>query len=46
MDHKVFPLRLPVALHEALRERAKAEDRSMNAVVLRAVRQYLSRPPR
>jgi predicted HicB family RNase H-like nuclease len=39
-------LRLPKWMHEELRQRAAREDRSVNATIVRAVRQYLRRPAR
>lgn len=41
-ESRVFALRLPVDLHEALKRRAKAEDRRMAQTVRVALRAYLS----
>jgi len=38
---RVFTLRLPTDLHEALRQRAKAEDRRLAQTVRAALRAYL-----
>jgi hypothetical protein len=42
-DHTVT-LRLPAAMHEALRERADAEDRTVSQVLRVAARAYLAMP--
>ena len=39
-----FLVRIPQDLAEALRARAKADDRSMRAVLERALRAYLAMP--
>jgi len=39
---RVFALRLPADLHEALKQRAKAEDRRMAQTVRAALRAYLA----
>jgi plasmid stability protein len=38
-------VRMPVALHAQLKDRAATEDRSMAATVRHALRLYLARPP-
>jgi hypothetical protein len=45
-DEHRFIVRFPAALFEELRERAEAEDRSLNRTILRAIRQYLRQPIR
>lgn len=41
-ESRVFALRLPVDLHEALKQRAKADDRRMAQTVRVALRAYLA----
>jgi hypothetical protein len=46
VEYSFMNLRLPRWMHDQLRQRAEVEDRSTNAVVVHAIRQYLKRPPR
>ncbi len=45
MSEEIQPIlvTLPVDLHRALKERAEAEDRSMNKQAIIAIRQHLKR---
>ena len=43
-DHKILLVRIPEAMKDALERRAKAEERTLAAVVRRIIRQYLETP--
>lgn len=44
--HSTVNFRLPLALHEELRDYAAAERLSMNQVVVRSIEQFIRQPDR